>query len=120
MRLLLDQDIYKTTADQLILWGHDVVTAREIGMHRAGDEDLLLKAKESSRIFVTRDKDFGQLVFLKDELLTGVIFLRLTPGSAESAHRELNRLLSEHTEEELMLLFCVVEPHRHRIRHLRD
>jgi len=68
MRLLLDQDIYKTTTDQLRLWGHDVVTAREIGMHRAGDEDLLKKARESSRIFVTRDKDFGRLVFLKDEL----------------------------------------------------
>jgi predicted nuclease of predicted toxin-antitoxin system len=120
MRLLLDQDIYKKTADQLKLWGHDVVTAREIGMHRAEDEDLLLKAKDSSRIFVTRDKDFGQLVFLKDELFTGIIFLRLTPGSAESAHRELNRLLNERTEEELMHLFCVVEPHRHRIRQLRD
>lgn len=120
MRLLLDQDIYKTTTDQLRLWGHDVVTAREIGMHRAGDEDLLKKARESSRIFVTRDKDFGRLVFLKDELSTGVIFLRLTPGSAESAHRELNRLLNEHTEEELMHLFCAVEPHRHRIRRLPD
>lgn len=89
-------------------------------MHRAEDDDLLMKPKESSRIFVTRDKDFGRLVFLKDELLTGVIFLRLTPGSAESAHRELNRLLNEHTEEDPMHLFCVVEPHRHPIRHLRD
>jgi predicted nuclease of predicted toxin-antitoxin system len=54
MRLLLDQDIYKTTTDQLRLWGHDVVTAREIGMHRAGDEDLLKKARESSHLCLPR------------------------------------------------------------------
>lgn len=27
-------------------------------------------------------------------------------------------MLDEHSEEELRGLFCVVEPHRHRIRHL--
>ncbi len=87
-------------------------------MHRAADEDLLKKAREFSRILITRDKDFGMLIFLKEELSTGVIFLRITPGSVESVHRELDRLLKEHTEKELLNLFCVVEPHRHRIRHL--
>ena len=120
MRLLLDQDMYKMTSDQLREWGHNVVTVREIGMERAEDQDLLKKAKEASRILVTRDKDFGRLVFLKGELSTGVIFLRITPGSAELAHQELNRLLNEHAEQELMNVFCVVEPHRYRIRQLPD
>jgi predicted nuclease of predicted toxin-antitoxin system len=118
MRLLLDQDIYNVTANQLRDWGHDVVTVREIQMHRATDEDLLKKARESSRILITRDKDFAMLIFLKEELSTGVIFLRITPGSIESVHRELDRLLKEHTADELMHLFCVVEANRHRIRHL--
>jgi hypothetical protein len=37
----------------------------------------------------------------------------------EEVHRELHRLLEEHGEDELRSVFCVVEPHRHRIRRLR-
>jgi hypothetical protein len=42
----------------------------------------------------------------------------MTPVSAEEVHHELHRLLDEHDEDELKKVFCVVEPHRHRIRHL--
>ena len=73
MRLLPDQDVYRVTIDQLKEWGHDVVTAKELGMQRAADEDLLKKARELDRLLITRDKDFGTLVFLKKELSPGVI-----------------------------------------------
>ena len=119
MRLLTDQDIYQVTVTQLMEWGHDVITAREIGMQRASDEDLLTKARELERLFITRDKDFGTLVFLREELSMGVILLRITPQTVEDIHRELLRLLDEHTEEELRHLFCVVEHYRHRIRRLK-
>ena len=62
MRVLADQDVYKITIEQLKKWGHDVVTVKELGIQKVGDE---------------------------------------------------------HSEEELRNLFCVVEPHRHRIRQLR-
>jgi len=120
MRLLTDQDVYQITVAQLREWGHDVVTARELGMQRAADEDLLRKAGETERLFVTRDKDFGALVFLKEEFSAGVILLRVTPPTIEDIHRELHRLFQEHSEEELRHLFCVVEPHRHRIRRLQQ
>lgn len=118
MRLLVDQDVYRVTIDQLKEWGHDVVTAKELGMQRAVDEDLLEKAKEVKRPFITRDKDFGALVFLKEELSAGVILLRMTPVTVEETHREFQRLFQGPTEAELGRLFCVVEPHRHRIRSL--
>jgi len=120
MRFLIDQDVYMLTVDHLRELGHDVITAKELGMHEAGDIELLKKTKELSRILITRDKDFGMLVFLKEELSTGVILLRITPVTVKTVHWELNRLFSDHTEEELKHLFCVVEPHRHRIRHLSD
>ena len=119
MRFIVDQDVYRVTIDQLKEWGHDVVTAKELGMQRAADEDLLKKAKERKRLFITRDKDFGSLVFLKGELSAGVIFLRMSPVTAREVHRELQRLFEEHTEPELEHLFCVVEPNRHRIRSLQ-
>ncbi len=118
MRLLVDQDIYKVTTDKLREWGHEVVAAKELEMQQAADEDLLRKAKEVDRLFITRDKGFGSLVFLKEKLSTGVILLRVIPGTVEEVHRELWHLLDEHPEDELKRLFCVVEARRHRIRRL--
>jgi predicted nuclease of predicted toxin-antitoxin system len=118
MRFLVDQDIYKISIDNLREWGHDVLTAKELGLQQASDQDLLKRAQAEKRLLLTRDKGFGGLVFLNKELSTGVILLRMTPWVAEEVHHELYRLLEEHAEEELINVFCVVEPHRHRIRHL--
>ena len=118
MRILTDQDVYKVTVDELMEWGHDVLTAKDMGLERSSDEILLNKAKEMKRLLVTRDKDFGSLVFLREELSTGVILLRITPKTVEDIHRELRRLFQEYSEYELKCLFCVVEPYRYRIRRL--
>jgi predicted nuclease of predicted toxin-antitoxin system len=118
MRFLADHDVYAVTVEWLRQQSHDVVTAKDLGMQRAADEDLLAKAKELDRLFLSRDKDFGALVFLHAAGSSGVIFLRVTPITVEEVHNELHRLLNERTEEELKTLYCVVEPHRHRIRHL--
>jgi predicted nuclease of predicted toxin-antitoxin system len=72
---LADQDIWKVTLDLLRSWGHNVVTAKEIGMARASDEDLLKVAKGENRLFITRDKDYGSLVFLGDIACPGIILL---------------------------------------------
>ena len=119
MRLLADQDIYSFTIEWLRKEGHDIVTARELGMQRVADDVLLREAKGTERLFLTRDKDFGGLVFLYKEVSAGVIFLRITPATVEEVHQELGRLLQEHDEEELRDLFCVVQPHRYRIRRIR-
>ncbi|MEE8115056.1 MAG: DUF5615 family PIN-like protein [Nitrososphaerales archaeon] len=118
MRLLVDQDVYYVTIEWLRKEGHDVVTAKELGMQRAADEDLLKKAKVTDRLFLTRDKGFGALVFLKMVQSVGVILLRVTPAVMEEVYQEIERLFRDHREEELKELFCVVEPHRHRIRRL--
>lgn len=118
MRVLVDQDVYELTVRWLRENGHDVVTASEIGFHQANDEDLLRKASEMKRLLVTRDKGFGALAFLKAAKSSGVILLRISPEALEEVHQELGRLFQEHTEKELCDLFCVVEPHRHRVRRL--
>jgi len=64
VKLLLDQDVYETTARFLIALGHDVVRVAELGMAQAADEENLHKAQELKRIFVTRDRDYGNLVFV--------------------------------------------------------
>lgn len=86
-----------------------------MGYAQADDSDLLRLAKEQSRIFVTRDRDFGGLVFVKG-LEVGVIYLRILPSTQNSVHKELKRVLGKYSESELMKAFVVVEPGRHRFR----
>jgi predicted nuclease of predicted toxin-antitoxin system len=104
MRFIADQDVYWLTIRVLREWGHEVTTARDLGMQKASDEDLLDKARALSKIFLTRDKDFGTLTFLKEKISTGIIFLRCSPTNLD--------------EEALKCYFSVVEPNRYRIRKL--
>lgn len=117
MKFLLDQDVYATTARFLKDLGHDVVTAADIGHSQAGDSELLSIAQEQGRMFVTRDRDFGELVFVRS-LGAGVIYLRILPSTLRVGHRELETVLISYSEDELKRAFIVVEPGRHRFRRL--
>jgi len=101
MHFLTDQDVYQVTIDYLTKLGHDIVTVREIGMQRTQDRELLKKAKEVDRMLITRDKDFGALVFVEKISSLGVILLRGKPTSIDKIHKELKRVLQEHAETEL-------------------
>jgi len=116
MRFLADQDVYEPTVKWLVALGHDVLRAREAGLSRAVDQELLRRAHEAGRIFITRDKGFGQLVFLWRQLHSGVILLRVEPTTLNAVHRELERFLHEHADEDLSDRFIVIEPAGHRIR----
>jgi predicted nuclease of predicted toxin-antitoxin system len=64
MKFLTDQDVYGTTIGFLSGLGHDVVTAAQLGLAQAEDAELLLSANQHGRILVSRDPDFGTLVFM--------------------------------------------------------
>lgn len=115
MKFLVDQDVYATTMRFISHLGHDVIPVAQIGLSQADDMILLRKAKEQDRIFVTRDRDFGGLVFVQG-LEGGVIYLRMLPSNLNEVHAEIKRVLDTYTEEELRNAFVVIEPGRHRFR----
>ena len=115
MKFLLDQDVYALTEHFLREQGYDVVTAAELGLSRATDSDLLKAAGEQERIFVTRNKDYGNLVFVHNAG-RGVIYLRILPSTINDVHAELKKILETYSEAELATSFVVVEQNRHRIR----
>ncbi len=117
MKLLLDQDVYLVTARFLSDLGHDVVPVAQIGLAQADDEEILRVAQEQDRILVTRDRDFGNLVFVK-ALGSGVLYLRIRHATLSAVHSELERVLSIYTEEDLNRAFVVVDAGGHRIRRL--
>ena len=117
MRFFLDQDVYRITFQFLKALKHDILTAGESGNARTPDIDLLRIAQEQDRILITRDRDFGRLVFVS-RAGSGVIYLRMSPSNQDAVHNELERVLNTYTETDLKNAFVVVESGRHRYRRL--
>jgi predicted nuclease of predicted toxin-antitoxin system len=115
MRLLLDQDVYAVTARFLVDAGYDVVLVAQIGLSQASDEEILRTAQEQNRILITRDRDYGNLVFVR-AMGSGVIYLRILPTTVNNVHNELVRVMETYAEVELVGAFVVVEPDGHRFR----
>ena len=117
MKFVADQDVYAITIGLLSGLGHDIVPAAQLGLAQAEDAELLRVAHEQDRIFLTRDRDFGALVFVQGSG-PGVIYLRVLPSTQNAVHAELERVLTLYNEQELQASFVVIEPGRHRIRRL--
>ncbi len=117
MNFLTDQDVYGATVRFLMGLGHKVTPVAQLGLAQAEDVHLLRIAGEQGRLFVTRDRDFGGLVFVEGSG-TGVIYLRILPSTQDAVHAELERVLTLYSEQELRRAFLVIEPGRHRIRRL--
>ncbi len=117
MKFFADHDVYAVTVRFLRNMGHDTVTAYETGLSEAYDADLLRKAGELNRILVTRDRDFGGLVFA-EKMANGVIYLRMLPSTQNAVHDELAKVIKTYSEDDLKKAFVVIEPGRHRFRRL--
>jgi predicted nuclease of predicted toxin-antitoxin system len=61
-RILLDSCVWPPAAKELRAAGHDVEAVHDWPSD-PGDEEILKRAKLESRILITLDKDFGELVF---------------------------------------------------------
>jgi predicted nuclease of predicted toxin-antitoxin system len=108
VRFLLDQDVYAITCRLLRDLGHDVVTADELNPSRSPDRGLLMWAADEKRLFVTRDKDFGGLVFV-ERLSKGVLYLRISPETLAAMHEELKRVLTTYSEAEFTEAFIMFQ-----------
>jgi len=117
MRFLLDQDVWSATGRFLRDLGHDALPVANIGLAAADDEILLETAHQQGRIFVTRDRDYGNLVFVKT-LGAGVLYLRMLLSTQNTVHSQLAQVLESYSEVELIKAFVVIEPNGHRFRRL--
>src|SRR5512147_2011843 len=98
MNFLLDQ----STDARLIPWltkrGHN---ARRIGRdYPPGlpDEQVLAIAQRESRVLITDDRDFGELVFRHRQPHTGVIYLRLASFSFALTTARLEAVLTQQAD----------------------
>lgn len=84
MRFLIDRCAGAFVAEWLRNQGHNVVESRERGPD-PGDRVLLEWAEQESRVLITLDTDFGQLVFLEGQPHSGLIRLPDVPANERVA-----------------------------------
>jgi predicted nuclease of predicted toxin-antitoxin system len=59
VRFLLDQNLSPQLVAELMVFGHDVVHVRDLGMSRSTDAEILQLAHREARIIVSSDTDLG-------------------------------------------------------------
>lgn len=76
MKFLIDQNRSSRLASLLREHSHDAVHTLELGLERAEDGELLLRADREDRVIVSGDTDFGTLLALSKRRTPSVILFR--------------------------------------------
>lgn len=76
MRIVADEGVDRQIIDRLRRDGHDVIYIAELDPG-IDDEAVLQDARDAEALLITADKDFGELVFRREQVTRGVVLLRL-------------------------------------------
>jgi predicted nuclease of predicted toxin-antitoxin system len=76
--LLADENIHPDVIQYLREQGNDVLSVYEAGLVGQSDTAVLRAARQSGRIVISHDSDFGTITLAQNEPFIGIIFLR--PG----------------------------------------
>lgn len=114
MRFLLDESADTRLADYLTELGHDATTVAHHHTASLGDSEVLAIAHGEGRILITNDRDFGELVFRRQEPHSGVILFRLRTTRLAAKIDRLHYVLSRYADR--LNEFIVVTDRRVRVR----
>lgn len=117
MRLLADESCDLRVVRALRGAGHDVRAVIEVSPGLPDDEVLAI-AVADDRIFITEDRDFGQLVFASRARSRGVIPIRFPTSARERLPATVVDFVAQRGNE-LQARFAVIEPGRVRVGSIR-
>ncbi len=98
--------------------GHDAVHASALGMDRAADADILVRATEESRTIVTADLDYPRLLAMTQASGPSVLLFRGGDWSEADVIRRMSEILAGLNDADIAQSILVVERDRVRRRRL--
>lgn len=118
MRILVDMNVSIRVAEALRDQGHDVAHLREQSLSRLSDPEVFAKAWEESRVILTGDLGFGEIVAASAGHLVSVVFLRLNTMAASHVIERLDATLARFEQALEDGAIVTVEEARVRVRPL--
>ncbi len=116
MHWLADECVDAALVTHLRGAGHDVSYIAEIAAGVTDTEALQL-AQQEGRLFLTEDKDFGELVFRFKRAVPGVVLLRIDPEKSQLKWARLESAITKFGEG-LLGRYVVIDEIRLRSRPL--
>ena len=116
MNIFADECVYKVTVDLLRSWGHDVLTAQDVGLAGKPDEEILAYATMHERVFITIDMDFSNIRHYSPKAHRGIIVAKIRARNADAVHKVLEHLLINIKPERLSKSLVIVDQNKYRIR----
>ena len=118
MRFLADMGV----AQRIVKWlrheGHDAVHLREERLHRLPNGAIFERAYTESRVILTFDLDFGEIVAISGGKPVSVILFRLHNTRTPHVIERLKKVLKDSGDDLEKGAIVVVEESRHRTRRL--
>ena len=114
MRFIADDGVDGSLVNLLRQAGHDVLYFAETDCGTE-DEVILDLARNEHRMFITRDKDFGELVYRMKKLHSGIILIR----AEELSSLQRSQLVASFIHDNYEMLagsFMVIQPGTARFR----
>src|SRR5215831_7921963 len=101
-----------TTVEALREADHDAVHLREEGLIRLPDPEIVAKAARESRIVLTFDLDFGDILAAARREAPSVIIFRLRNQTPAAVNPRLLRVISDCADELASGAIIIVEDER--------
>ena len=118
IKFLADVNIEKPLVDYLVKQGYDIKWIPDYDCEMP-DEDLLQLANQEKRIFITNDKDFGDLIFLQRKVSAGIILFRVKGQNSQETIKLMKKLLMGYRDK-LLNHYVVITKAKIRIVPLGD
>ena len=116
MRFLADMGVSQRVVTWLQEQGHDATHLRDEGLQKLENGEIFTKAFRESRIILTWDLDFTEIVALSGTRIVSAVVFRLMNTRSENVIRRLERVLAESAPDLEEGAIISVEESRHRVR----
>jgi predicted nuclease of predicted toxin-antitoxin system len=110
IKYIADENIDREVTGFFRKEGYDFTDVYEENICGSADRLIIEKAKQSNRIIITHDVDFGHIVFVDKTPFTGIIYLQ--PGHIKSRFtiQSIQKLFQ--SDIELVQPFMIVVEHK--------